>query len=279
MVEAIAGWISGSLALLADAGHMLADSGALTLALIAQSVAERPRTQRGTYGYRRAEVLAAFVNGIGLAVVAVLVLKEAVARWLEPSPVQGALMMQTAVAGLAVNVIVGLVLMRGSRHNINLRAAFAHVLFDALGSVGAIVAGVLVLTLGWLRADPALSAGIAVLVALSGFRIMRETADVLLESAPKHLPVAEIERTIRSCPGVAEVHDLHVWRISEGFDTLTAHVVLQRDHHGTEVCRAVAERLREIHGLTHVTIQPEAPPPNALVQVRRGVSGEPLIPR
>jgi len=271
LIEAAAGLISGSLALLADAGHMLADAGALLLALIAQVVASRPRSVRSTYGYRRAEVLAAFVNGIALALIALMVMKEAVARWMEPRLVEGSLMLKTAVAGLVINLLVAAILMRGRRDNINLRAAFAHVLFDALGSAGAIAAAVLVYFFGWMQADPLLSIGISVLVMISGIRILKETTDVLLESAPRQLPVAAIERTIAECPGVAEVHDLHVWRISEGFDTLTAHVVLRPNHHGTEVARGVVERLRHEHGLSHVTIQPEAPPPDDVVPISRGL--------
>lgn len=278
MVEAVVGFMTNSLALLADAGHMLADAGALLLALIAQVIAARPRGERSTYGYRRAEVLAAFVNGIGLAVIAVLVMKEAALRWFAPVAIEGSLMLKTAMAGLVVNLVVALMLMGGRRDNINVRAAFAHVLFDALGSAAAIAAGVSVLYFGWLRADAVLSAGIAALVALSGFRILQETTDVLLESAPKHLPVQAIRRTIQECAGVAEVHDLHVWRISEGFDTLSAHVVLRRNFHGADVCRDVAEQLKITHGLTHVTIQPEAPKPEEIVRVRRAVDGEPLAP-
>jgi len=276
VVEAVVGFITNSLALLADAGHMFADAGALLLALIAQIIAARPRGERSTYGYRRAEVLAAFVNGIGLAVIAVLVLKEAVERWFAPVPIEGSLMLKTAALGLVVNLLVAFMLMGGRRDNINVRAAFAHVLLDALGSAAAILAGVSVLYLDWLRADAVLSAGIAGLVALSGFRILQETTDVLLESAPKHLPVQAIQRTILGCAGVAEVHDLHVWRISEGFDTLSAHVVLRRNFHGADVCRDVAEQLRITHGLTHVTIQPEAPKPDEIVSVRRAVDGEPI---
>lgn len=276
VVEAVVGFLTNSLALLADAGHMLADAGALLLALIAQVIAARPRGERSTYGYRRAEVLAAFVNGISLAVIAVMVLKEAVERWFSPVAIEGSLMLKTAILGLVVNLAVALMLMGGRRDNINVRAAFAHVLFDALGSAAAIAAGISVLYLGWLRADAVLSAGIAALVALSGFRILQETTDVLLEAAPKHLPVQDIRRTILQCAGVAEVHDLHVWRISEGFDTLSAHVVLRRNFHGADVCRDVAEQLRIKHGLTHVTIQPEAPKPDEIVLVRRAVDGEPL---
>lgn len=276
MVEAAVGLLSGSLALLADAGHMLADAGALALALAAQKFAARPRTLRSTFGFRRAEVLAAFVNGMALAGVAVLVLTEAVRRWLEPVEIQGPAMLGTAVAGLLVNLLVAGILVRRQQSSINVRAAFAHVLSDALGSVGAILAGLAVVFWDFQRADPLLSSIIAALVAWSGFRIMRETAAILLESAPEDLNVSAIERSIQSCPGVADVHDLHVWRISERFDALTAHVVLERGQHGTEVCRAIAEHLRDRYGLDHVTIQPEAPPPDELVLVRRSRDGAPL---
>jgi len=276
LVEAGVGFATGSLALLADAGHMLADAGALALALAAQNFAARPRTERSTFGLRRAEVLAAFVNGMALAGVSVLILKEAVERWLEPRAIAGGPVLLTAAAGLLVNLLVAGLLLRGQKDNINVRAAFAHVLSDALGSIAAMLAGVAVMVWGFYRADPLLSGAIAVLVALSGFRILKETASILLEAAPAHLDVAAIERTIRECPGVSEVHDLHVWRISERFDTLTAHVVLQRGQHGTDVCRAVAERLRAQYGLDHVTIQPEPPRPEDVVNVRRSRDGAPL---
>ncbi len=276
VVEVSVGFWSGSLALLADAGHMLADSAALGLALFAQVFAGRPRTERSTYGYRRAEVLAAFVNGVGLAAVAVLILKEAIERYLTPVPIRGEAMLITAAAGLLVNLLVAAILMRSQRDSLNVRAAFAHVLSDALGSVGAILAGLGVVFGGWQRVDPLVSLGIALLVAFSGWRVLRETTGTLLEAVPPHLDVVAIERTILDCPGVAGVHDLHVWRISDQFDTLTAHVTLERGQHGTDVCRAVAERLEQVHGLGHVTIQPEAPPPDELVSVRVSRDGKPI---
>ena len=275
VVEVVVGVWSGSLALLADAGHMLADAGALVLALVAQHFAEKPRTDRSTFGLRRAEVLAAFVNGITLAFVGLLIIKEAIERWMTPVQIQGRPMLATAVAGLVVNLLVALMLIRG-QSNLNVRAALAHVLTDALGSVGAILAALAVLLWGLTRADPLLSALIAVLVAFSGWRVLRETTAILLEGAPAHLDVAAIERMIAHCPGVASVHDLHVWRISERFDTLTAHVTLKRGHHGTDVCREVAECLKSQYGLDHVTIQPEAPPPDELVPVRAGRDGAPI---
>jgi cobalt-zinc-cadmium efflux system protein len=273
LVEAGVGFWSGSLALVADAGHMLADAAALGLALFAQNVASRPRTERSTFGYRRAEVLAAFANGMLLAGVSVLILKEAGERYLDPAPIRGPEMLGTAIVGLLVNLLVAGLLLRGQRDSLNVRAALAHVLTDALGSVAAIAAGVAVVLWDMTRADPVLSAGIAVLVAWSGFRVVKETAGILLEGAPPHIDVGAVERTIQQTRGVAEVHDLHVWRISEKFDALTVHVQLCRGEHGTEVCRRVAERLRDVHGLDHVTIQPEAPPPDELVNVRASRDG------
>lgn len=276
-VEAGVGFWTRSLALVADAGHMLADAGALTLALFAQRVASRPRNERSTYGYRRAEVLAAFANGMVLAGVSVLIFKEASERYFSPVAIRGEAMLGTAVTGLIVNLVVAALLVRGQRDSINVRAAFAHVLSDALGSVAAILAGVSVVWFGWTRADPILAVCIALIVAWSGFRVLKETAGILLESAPPHVDVMSVERTIRGTQGVADVHDLHVWRISEQFDSLTAHVTLARGEHGTDVCRRVADALKSQHGLTHVTIQPEAPPPDAVVTVRSSRDGRPLV--
>ncbi len=275
VVELGVGFWSGSLALLADAGHMLADAGALVLALVAQHFADQPRTDKSTFGLRRAEVLAAFVNGITLAFVSLLIVKEAIERWMSPVEIHGQPMLVTAVAGLLVNLLVAFLLMRG-QSNLNVRAALAHVLTDALGSVGAILAALAVLLWNMTRADPVLSALIAVLVAFSGWRVLRETTAILLEGAPPHLDVTAIQSMIAKCPGVASVHDLHVWRISERFDALTAHVTLARGHHGTDVCRGVAECLKSQYGLEHVTIQPEPPPPDDLVLVRTSKDGAPI---
>ncbi len=275
VIEVAVGMWSGSLALLADAGHMFADSGSLVLAIVAQHFASKPRTDRTTFGFRRAEVLAAFVNGIGLAFVGALIVKEAIERWMSPVTIFGRPVFITAIGGLLVNLLVAWLLMRGQR-NLNVRAALAHVLTDALGSVGAILAGLSVMLFGWTRADPLLSALIAVLVAFSGWRVLRETTGILLEGAPPNLDVTAVERLIEKVPGVASVHDLHVWRISERFDALTAHVTLERGHHGTVVCREVAECLKSQYGLDHVTIQPESPPPDEMVPVRASKDGAPI---
>ncbi len=276
VVEAVGGWWSGSLALLADAGHMLADAGALALALVASHFASKPRTQRTTFGLRRAEVLAAFINGIALALTALFVVKEAIERWVTPQEINAPGMLVIAVVGLTVNLGVAAMLMRAQKESLNVRAAFAHVAMDALGSVAAILAGLAVLLFGMNRADPALSVLIAILVAYSGWRVLRETTSILLEAAPAHIDVTRLEHVIRECAGVADLHDLHVWRITDRFDALTVHVTLERGAHGVDVCRVVAEKLERDFGLTHVTVQPEAPPPDQVVSVRASKDGAPI---
>jgi cobalt-zinc-cadmium efflux system protein len=273
VLEALVGYWSGSLALIADAGHMLADTGALTLAWVAQAWAQRPPGKRTTYGLRRAEVLAAFLNGIALALTALFVVKEAVERWLEPRAIRGTAMLLAAIAGLVVNAVVARMLHAAENDSINIRAAFAHVLVDALGSVGAILAALAVVFLDLRRADPVLSVLIALLVAFSGWRVLKETASVLLEAVPPHLDIGEIDRTIRACSGVAGLHDLHVWRVSDGFDVLTVHVTLAQGSHGPDVCVEVASALKHEHGIDHVTVQTEAPPPEEVVGLRLSESG------
>lgn len=270
VVEALVGWWSGSLALLADAGHMLGDAGALLIALVAQTVAAKPRSHERTYGARRAEVIAAFTNGVLLAFTALWIVAEAVQRWRVPEPIAAVPMLVTAVAGLGVNLLVAGVLHREEEHehhNPNVHAALMHVLADAVGSVGAIVAAGVILFTGFERADTAVSLLVAVLVVVSAVRIVRDTSRVLMESAPSDLPLPKVEESIRRVRGVAEVHDLHAWTISEGFDVVTVHVVLEPGHHGVEVADRVAAAVRNQFGVDHVTVQPEAPP-TPLVNVR-----------
>lgn len=268
-VEALVGWYTGSLALLADAGHMLSDTGALVLALIAQRFAARAHDARATFGYRRAEVLAAFSNGIALALISVWIGVEAAHRWFEPRVLVPDGLLETASAGLGINVVVALVLHASGGHNVNVRAALAHVIADLLGSLGAVIASVCVVFWQEYRADTALSLLITLLVAHSGWRILKETSLVLLESAPRELDTSALAQTIRETEGVSSFHDLHAWRISDGFDAVTVHVVLAPHHHGVEVSRRVCQRVEAIHGIRHVTVQPEAPPPAALVQLGR----------
>ena len=273
-VEAAVGWWSGSLALLADAGHMLADAGALGLALWAQHVAGRPRSHRSTFGWRRAEVLAAFVNGVLLAVTALAIMLEAFERLYHPRAIVGSAMLGVAILGLLVNLGIARLLMSRTSSSVNVRAALAHVLTDALGSVGAIVAGLCVLLLGWTRADPIISLAIAILVALSGWRVLKQTTAILLEAVPPHLETAKICRTILDTPGVASCADLHVWALSDTVNAVSAHIVLEHGAHGVDVCDRVATRVRQEHAVDLVTVQPLAPAPNSLVPLRRSESGD-----
>lgn len=269
-VEAAAGVLTGSLALLSDAAHMLADAGALALALVAQRIAARPRSPERTFGFRRAESLAAFVNGVVLAVGSLAILWEAARRWRSPEPILGGGMLVVAVAGLAVNLLSAFVLLRGREgHNANTRAALAHVLSDAAGSVAAILAAVCVLTLGWTRADAVASGLLSLLILGSAWRLVDDTLAVLMEGVPTGLDARAIEGTIRGVAGVASLHDLHVWQVAEGFPVLTVHVVLAEGEHGAEVCRRVALALRREHGVEHVTVQPEARGDEGFVPVER----------
>ncbi|MBI4702573.1 MAG: cation transporter [Deltaproteobacteria bacterium] len=271
LVEAAVGWWAQSLALLADAGHMLADAAALALAIAAQRIATRDPTRARTYGHRRAEVLAAFVNGIALAVVALWVFKEAAQRWTEPRAILAGPMLVTALGGLVVNALAALVLWRGQAgKNLNTKAALFHVLSDGLGSLGALAAAILVLGLGWLRADAAAGMGIGVLVLYGGWRLLRETTHVLMEGAPTEVDLAAVERTLLDVPGVVGLHDLHLWCISDGFNVLTVHVVIGGGQDGAAVAAEAGRALGRRHGILHVTVQPEPQTDERLAAAGRG---------
>jgi cobalt-zinc-cadmium efflux system protein len=266
VVEAVVGFLSHSLALLSDAGHMLTDAGALLLALVAQRVADRPRTEFHTFGFRRAEILAALLNGVVLGVTAVWVIVEAIRRFSHPEPVGGAWLMATASAGLVINLIAAWVLGSGKKEsNANVQAAFAHVVADAAGSVAAMIAGVLVLAFGWVVADPIVSVVISLMILWGAWQLVRGSLGVLMEKTPTGHDSAKIAETIRNVPGVTELHDLHVWSISEGFPLVTVHVVLDKHAHGADVARRVSDQIRRVHGIEHVTVQPEAPQASTLV--------------
>lgn len=273
VVEAGVGWFSGSLALLSDAGHMLTDAGALALALMAQHLAARPRSARNTYGLRRAEILAALLNGLVLGLSSVWIVVEAVERWSKPSEIKGGWVFVVATIGLGMNLLSAWILSRGES-NTNVKAALAHVLADAAGSVAAMVAGALVYWFGWTRADAAVSILISLLILWGAWRLLKDSVLVLLEATPAGIDTAAIERTIRAIDGVRDLHDLHVWMISDGFPVLTVHVVLDGTTHGVEVAQRVGERVRREHQIEHTTVQPEAPsepliPASALVKGAR----------
>lgn len=266
-VEFAVGLWSHSLALIADAAHMLGDAGALALSLWLAHMAERPRTTRRTYGYRRAEVLGAVVNASTLALIAVWIGVHAVQRLMAPSvPIHAHGLIATAVVGLLVNIGAAWILHRHGGGGIGVRAALLHVLGDLLGSVLAIGAGLSVLS-GISIADPLASLAIALLLLWGSLRLMREATGVLMEGAPAHLNVTELEQAILQTPGVRSVHDLHVWSLTSDEPMLTAHVVIAPSFHGTDVARLVGDQLRERFQLHHVTIQPEPAGP-ALVKLR-----------
>ena len=257
LAEFVGGILTNSLALVADAGHMLSDAAAIALSLFALWIAERPANSRRTYGYYRAEILAALVNGATLIAMAVLIFIEAYRRLAEPPEVMGGAMMGIAGGGLVVNV-VGLFLLHSSKSgNLNIRAAWLHVLGDALGSVGAIAAGLLIWGFGWYWADPLASVLIGALVLYSSWSLVRESVAVLMEGTPKNLDVDRIRDAVISLDGVEEIHDLHVWSITSGLESLSAHVVVCDGEDHAAVLGRVRQLLHERFDIDHITIQIE----------------------
>lgn len=258
VAEVVGGILTNSLALLADAGHMLSDVAALALSLAALWIAERPADARRTFGYYRAEILAALVNGATLGAISIYIFIEAVRRLAEPPEVQGPLMLGIAAGGLAVNLIALAILSGGKEQSLNVRGAWLHVMTDALGSVGAIAAAVLIWLFHWNWADPAISIVIGLLVIYSGWRLVQESVAVLMESAPRGVDVGQVRDAIVSTSGVAAVHDLHVWTITSGFDALSAHVVLTDaalPH--SALLAELRTTLHDRFGIDHITIQIE----------------------
>jgi cobalt-zinc-cadmium efflux system protein len=258
-VELVAGLLSGSLALLADAGHMVSDGLALGLALFAAWLSKRPATPDRTFGWRRAEILAALANGVLLVVLGLWILVEAFGRLGAPPAVEGGWVLAAGLAGLAVNLAAARVL-HGAGSGLNVRAAFLHVLADLVSSVGVVVAALLLLLAGWELADPIAGLLIGVLVLASTVGILRESIEILLEGAPAGLDTAELDRVLRSVGDVVDVHDLHVWTITSGFPALSAHVLVEAraDCHG--IRRELEQVLRERFELTHTTLQVEHAP-------------------
>ena len=263
IAEVVGGVLSNSLALLADAGHMFTDVGALALSLVAMRLAQRPPSPTKTYGYVRLEILAALINGASLLVIAGFILKEAWDRFSAPPEVDGPLMMVVAVFGLCVNVVAALLLHRHADENLNVRGAYLHVLGDLLGSVGAIMAGTLILTTGWMLADPIISVVIACLILVGAWRLVREATDVLLEGAPRGLDVEELVEDLRSIEGLEEVHDVHVWVLTSGFVAMSGHGVIDDLNMHRRILDEINLRLND-KGISHITFQLE---PRALHQI------------
>jgi cobalt-zinc-cadmium efflux system protein len=259
VVELVGGWLSGSLALLADAGHMLADGAALAVALFASWIAQRPATAQRSFGFMRLEILAALVNGAVLIVIAIGIGIEAWRRLRAPPPVDGGLLLGVAGIGLLANVVAALVLHRGHQHSLNQRGAYLHVLGDLLGSIGALLAGVIVLATGWTPADPLISVLIGGLVLVSAWRLVKESTDVLLEATPRHIALSDVHERIASVPGVDSVHDLHLWTVTSGVVAMSGHVVVKNPTDNQPVLEEVQDRMRAL-GVQHVTVQVEREP-------------------
>jgi cobalt-zinc-cadmium efflux system protein len=258
IVEAIGGWLSGSLALLSDAGHMATDAAALGLALFAQWVSRRPPSSRASYGYARAEVLAAFVNALALLLLVAFIVFEAIARIATPAPVAGGTVLAIAAIGLVINLLTAWMLSRAGGST-GAHSALLHVISDALGSLAAIVAGIVILTTGWTPIDPLLSLLTAVLILRSTWRLLAQTTGVLMEWVPAHLDYQAIGEALSRLNGVASVHDLHVWRVGTDATALSAHVAIDDASAWPRVlddaCRMLADRF----DIAHVTLQPSWP--------------------
>jgi cobalt-zinc-cadmium efflux system protein len=258
VVEVAGGLLSRSLALLADAGHMLTDVAALGLGLFAFWLSARPPSARRTFGWRRFEIFAAFLNGVALWVIAALVGTEAFKRLQSPPPVKAGLMLAVAAFGLAANVLVGAILFRGRKTNMNVRGAFLHVVGDALGSLGVLAAALLISWTGSTVWDPLVSAIVCLIILWSSALLIRDSFRVFMEGTPAHLDLAEIRAVLAALDGIADVHDLHVWTITSGFVSLSAHLAVRAGTDGKEVLRRAHDAISSRFGILHSTFQIEA---------------------
>jgi cobalt-zinc-cadmium efflux system protein len=256
VVEIIGGVLSNSIALLADAGHMLTDVAALGLALFVAWFSRQPASPQKTFGYLRWEILAAFVNGATLLLVSVWILWEAITRLNTPEPIAGGLMLAIAVSGLVVNIIAARVLVRSSTQNLNARGAYLHVLGDLLASVGTVVAAIAIRYTGWLVADPIASILTTVLIMRGAWQLVRESVDILLESTPAHIPMPAVRSQLEAIPGIESVHDLHVWAVTPAVVAMSAHCIVREPEQHQHVLGHIHDAMR-LFGIEHVTIQLE----------------------
>lgn len=268
VVEALAGWWSGSLALIGDAGHMASDSVALGLAAFAAWIGQRPPSARHSYGLLRAEVLAATFNGLIMLALVVAIAIEAFRRFQDPRPIAGVTVMAVAFVGLMINLLVAYLLSHGER-SLNVRAALLHVMGDLLGSVAALIAGVVITVTGWTPIDPILSLVICALILYSTLRLLREALHVLMEGVPRGVDLERVGRRMAQVPGVVSVHDLHIWTVASGMPALSAHVVLRDIGDWNSTLAQLRELLRHDYAIDHVTLQPEVPEPQTLHRMRR----------
>jgi cobalt-zinc-cadmium efflux system protein len=255
--ELIAGFLTNSLALISDAGHMLSDVGALALSLFAFRMAKRPATHHSTFGFHRVEILAALFNGLTLWFIVGVIFAAAYNRIFHPPVVESFGMMIVAVLGLAVNLAAAAILHAGHRHNLNMRGAFMHVMSDAIGSLGAIAAGVIMLNTGWYLADPLISVFIGALILFSSWSLVKDSLSVLMQTVPKGIRLDDVRQTIESVDGVHKVHDLHVWAVTSDIYTLSAHAVVENGGDFHQVLNGIEETLKERFNIEHTTIQLE----------------------
>jgi cobalt-zinc-cadmium efflux system protein len=256
VAEAVGGWLAGSLALLADAGHMLVDTSAIGLALLVCHLADRPATPERSYGLLRLEIIAALVNGALLIAIALGIAIEAVRRFSTPLSVDGTLLLVVAGVGLVANAAGAVILHRGHTHSLNQRGAYLHVMSDLLGSVGALTAGVIIVVTGWTTADPLISLFIAGLILVGAWRLVKDSTDILLEATPAHIPLALVHDRLVSVPGVDSVHDLHVWSVTSGVVAMSGHLVVAEPGQNQHVLEEVQARMGRL-GIGHVTVQIE----------------------
>ncbi|MFY0545755.1 cation diffusion facilitator family transporter [Brevibacillus sp. H7] len=258
IVEVIGGIMTNSLALLSDAGHMLSDSSALFLSLIAMYFAAKKPSPEKTYGFYRFEILAALINGVTLVLISLYIFWEAYERLFAPPEVASLSMMGIAFVGLLANLSAAFVLMRGDyKNNLNLRSAFLHVLGDMLGSVGAIAAGFVIWRFGWYIADPIISIVVGILVLVSAWRVTKESVNILMEGTPSTVNIEKVAVALSGLPGVKSVHDLHIWTVTSGFDSLTCHLHVKDDVPSYPVLHEALHLLETKFGITHATIQVE----------------------
>ena len=255
-IEAIGGLLSHSLALLADAAHMLTDAGALGLALFAAWISRRPPTAARTFGFLRVEILAAAVNATILLVVTIGIIWEAVQRMMRPEAVQPGLMFVVALAGFIANIVAARMLHGSRGESLNVRGAYLHVLSDLAGSLAAMLAAGIIAATGWVRADPVLSIALSALLLVSGVRLLLQAVDVLLETAPRHVDMNALQGAIAAVPGVERVHDLHVWTVASGMVAMSGHAVVIDPLKAQQALDQITERVRKF-GIGHTTIQLE----------------------
>ncbi|SFS89170.1 cation diffusion facilitator family transporter [Marininema halotolerans] len=259
IMEFVGGWIINSLALLSDAGHMLSDVASMVLGLVAMGFANRPTTSQKTYGLYRFEILAAMFNAITLFIIAAVILWEAVDRFRKPPEVAGGTMVILAAIGLVANVTSAWFLLRKGdvKENVNLKGVYLHVIGDALGSAGAFVAGLLMIFFSWYIADPIISVLVSLLILKSAYGVLKQSIHILMEGTPSSINEEKVRETLLGISGVMDVHDLHIWTITSGMDTLTCHLQIKDDHDGQQVLQAAIHKIEEDFGIHHTTIQVE----------------------